>query len=73
MMNPFADLRRRSGMDRNIGTSFFVSIHKPQAVVLPGKQGEVEITLVDAWNVTVFTGRFDYSVTAEEMYLKQKT
>lgn len=61
-MNPFADLRWRSGM----------SIHEPQAFVLPGKQGEVEITLVDAWNVTVFTGRFDYSVTPEEMYLKQK-
>jgi len=61
-MNPFADLRWRSGM----------SLHEPQAFVLPGKQGELQITLVDAWNVTVFTGRFDYRVTTEEMYLNLK-
>jgi len=59
--NPFVS-RWHSGM----------SISKPQAFDLPGKEGEVEITLVDAWNVTVFTGLFDYGVTAEEMYLKQK-
>lgn len=59
--NPF---RRRwhSGM----------SVHHPQAFTLARGDGEVEITLVDAWNVTVFTGLFDYRLTSDEMQVKQK-
>jgi hypothetical protein len=50
-----------------------ISIRQPQAFSLAGGDGEVEITLVDSWNVTVFTGLFDYRLTADEMYLKQRT
>lgn len=59
--NPF---RRRwhSGM----------SVHHPQAFALARGDGAVEITLVDTWDVTVFTGLFDYRLTSDEMYLKQK-
>lgn len=59
--NPFRS-RWRSG----------ISIRQPQAFALADGDGEVEITLVDAWNVTLFTGLFDYRLTAEEMYVKQK-
>jgi hypothetical protein len=47
-------------------------IRHPKQMALPGKNGEVEITLVDRWNVTVFTGQFDYRMTADEMYVKQR-
>jgi hypothetical protein len=49
-----------------------MSVRQPQVLVLPGTHGDVEITLVDACNVTVFTGLFDYRVTTERMYLRQK-
>jgi hypothetical protein len=49
-----------------------MSVRQPQVLVLPGTHGDVEITLVDACNVTVFTGLFDYRVTTEQMYLRQK-
>ena len=60
--NPFAR-RWHSGM----------SVRKPQPFTLAAGDGEVEIALVDAWNVTVFAGLFDYRLTADEMYLKQKS
>ena len=64
--NPFRS-RLRSG----------TSIRQPQAFALAGGalaggDGELEITLVDAWNVTVFMGLFDYRLAADEMYLKLK-
>lgn len=59
--NPFRS-RWRSGM----------SVRHPQAFALARGDGEVEIALVDAWNVTVFAGLFDYRLTADEMYLKPK-
>jgi hypothetical protein len=50
--------RWRSGM----------SIHYPQAIPLRA-EGEVEIVLVDRWNVTLFQGIFDYKLSVEEMIL----
>jgi hypothetical protein len=44
----------------------------PKAFVLPGQEGEVEITLVDGRNFTVFNGVFDYAVSLEEMSLTAK-
>jgi hypothetical protein len=59
--NPFRG-RWRSGM----------SIHKPQAYTLAEGDGQVEITLIDAWNTTVFTGLFYYHLADGEMSLKQR-
>jgi hypothetical protein len=57
--NPFAGRRVRSG----------TSIRHPQSRVLPGKQGKVEITLVDGAGTTVFRGEFDYAASLEDMVL----
>jgi hypothetical protein len=46
-----------------------VTIRQPQPIVLPGPEGEVEMTLVDTGNFTVFHGLFDYKFSAEEMTL----
>lgn len=61
-VNPLHNVRWRSG----------IAIHQPQASALADGDGKVEITLVDAWNVTVFTGVFDYRLSENEMYLKPK-
>ena len=55
--NPFKG-RWRSGM----------SVSPPQAMTL-WNEGEVEITLVDTWGVTLFYELFDYKLSAEEMTL----
>ena len=49
-----------------------ISVRHPQAIILPGREGELEITLVDAWGVTVFKGLFDYKFSVEEMSLKRR-
>jgi hypothetical protein len=58
--NPFKG-RWRSGM----------SVSPPQAMTL-WNEGEVEIVLVDTWEVTLFHGVFDYKLSAEEMTLTQR-
>jgi hypothetical protein len=58
-VNPFAGRRFRSG----------TVIHHAQPIELPAKEGEVEITLIDAWGYTVFSGRFAYEVAPEKMTL----
>jgi hypothetical protein len=58
--NPFKS-RWRSGM----------SVSPPQAMTL-WNEGEVEITLVDSWGVTLFHGVFDYKLSADEMILTQR-
>ena len=40
------------------------TIHHAQPVVLPAREGELEITLVDGWGVTVYHGLFDYDFSS---------
>ena len=56
--NPFSG-RWRHGM----------SVRRPRPVEVPRTEGHLEITLVDSWGVTVFTGLFDYVLSPETMSL----
>jgi hypothetical protein len=72
-LTPFVTLENPNATNPFVGRFHHrASPRHPKAFVLPGHEGEVEITLVDGRNFTVFNGVFDYAVSLERMSLAPK-
>jgi hypothetical protein len=63
---PFVALKNPRSIDPRSRFTSGQTIHHAQPVVLPAKEGELEITLVDGRGVTVYHGLFDYDFSSAD-------
>lgn len=63
---PFVALKNPRSLDPRRRFTSGQTIHHAQPVVLPAREGELEITLVDGQGVTVYHGLFDYDFSSGE-------
>ncbi|HVH70170.1 MAG TPA: hypothetical protein VNB49_03550, partial [Candidatus Dormibacteraeota bacterium] len=61
---PFKALEDRRSIDPRSRFTSGHTIRQAQPMVLPAREGELEITLVDGWGVTVYHGLFDYDFSS---------
>ena len=63
---PFVAMENPRSRDPRSRLTSGQTIHHAQPVVLPAREGELEITLVDGWGVTVYHGLFDYDFSSAD-------